>query len=336
MNFENNKSYDEAQSEVFETKLDELSLKSAVILSELDSLDKVLGSFGISDQSKSSNHRVRVALVAGQEGELKGIFTERDLILKGLIVKPEFYNSRGEIKLAEWMTSKIFTLRHDDTVSTAIKLMAIREFRHIPVDFGEGLPISERYKILSIRDLLNFIVNFFPRDVKALGTKKSWNLLEANFQEEGFSFCPKSHSLSGNIFYSPLRKAIYRDALRIDHNTSLHDTLIKMAKAKTGYAVITEFETIIKGIFTESDIVEKVTLLKNFGELELKVKDFMTASPDTLLEKHLISHAINNMFEFKYRRIIIVNEDNFPISIVSLLDILKFISHALLTEGSSG
>jgi len=84
----------------------------------------------------------------------------------------------------------------------------------------------------------------------------------------------------------------------------------------------------LKGIITERDILKKVFGKHEIGS-QIPAKNFMTPNPDTLLERHVMSYAINNMFEGSYRNIILVDEERIPISYVSLVDIIKVVSDSL-------
>jgi CBS domain-containing protein len=86
-----------------------------------------------------------------------------------------------------------------------------------------------------------------------------------------------------------------------------------------------EYETSIRGIITERDLLFKVYDQPGVSA-ESPVREFMTASPHLLLSKHYLAHAINNMFHFGYRNTIVVNEDRYPESIVTLLEIFKFMA----------
>ena len=59
------------------------------------------------------------------------------------------------------------------------------------------------------------------------------------------------------------------------------------------------------------------------------VSQLMTKNPDCLFSRHKIAYAINNMFTFNYRRVIIVDEDHFPLTLVTLLEVLKFCARYL-------
>ncbi|MEP7378386.1 MAG: CBS domain-containing protein [Chloroflexota bacterium] len=76
-------------------------------------------------QMQSAN--VGCLLVEDADGTLRGIVSERDLVLK-------LYRARLEgIKVADLMTSDPVVLRADDSVAVAIHKMAVGGFRHIPL-----------------------------------------------------------------------------------------------------------------------------------------------------------------------------------------------------------
>ncbi|MDL2335725.1 MAG: CBS domain-containing protein [Chloroflexota bacterium] len=66
-------------------------------------------------------------LVQDADGALRGILSERDLVLK-------LYRARLEgVTVADLMTSDPVVLRADDSVAVAIHKMAVGGFRHIPL-----------------------------------------------------------------------------------------------------------------------------------------------------------------------------------------------------------
>ena len=90
-----------------------------------------------------------------------------------------------------------------------------------------------------------------------------------------------------------------------------------MKAARKGMVAVTRYETELVGVLTERDLLKKV-----FGKIDLssqiKVSEIMTPNPITLLEKHVLSYAINNMFVKNFRNIILVDEEKNPISSISL------------------
>ncbi len=91
-------------------------------------------------------------LVEEAGGELKGILSERDLVLK--------LGDRAleDVAVADVMTPDPVVLRADDSVAVAINKMAVGGFRHIPlVDDGRATGI------VSARDLFRYILGVVAR-----------------------------------------------------------------------------------------------------------------------------------------------------------------------------
>jgi CBS domain-containing protein len=86
-------------------------------------------------------------LVEDAAGTLRGILSERDLVLKG-------YRARLEgVSVADLMTRDPVVLRGDDSVAVAIHKMAVGGFRHIPL-----VANGHATGIVSARDILAHIL----------------------------------------------------------------------------------------------------------------------------------------------------------------------------------
>lgn len=85
-------------------------------------------------------------MLVTEGGELAGIFTDRDALLKlagrGLAHQP----------VRELMTTDPVVLRHDDPIAVAIHKMAIGGFRHVPI-VEDGKPIA----VVSASDIFRHI-----------------------------------------------------------------------------------------------------------------------------------------------------------------------------------
>lgn len=100
------------------------------------------------------NLRQGAALVV-EDGELVGIFTERDLL------------QRVDHKTLAWrdtpvkdvMTARPMIIREDDTVAEALRRIDVGKRRHLPIMRGRE-PIA----IVSVRDLLGYLASRFPAD----------------------------------------------------------------------------------------------------------------------------------------------------------------------------
>jgi len=105
--------------------------------------------------------RGRVGAVAVvEQGVLRGIFTERDVMLR--IVQQE--RSPSVTLVREVMTSDVKTLTDDSAVDEAIDMMLVGHLRHVPIVGRDGGGLG----LLSIRALLEDKVDDLSREVIAL------------------------------------------------------------------------------------------------------------------------------------------------------------------------
>jgi CBS domain-containing protein len=87
-------------------------------------------------------------LLVMEDGELAGIFTDRDAVLKlaGQETLPRL--------VRDLMTPDPVVLRREDTIAVAINKMAVGGFRHVPI-VDDGRPIA----IVSARDIFRHIAS---------------------------------------------------------------------------------------------------------------------------------------------------------------------------------
>ena len=110
----------------------------------------------------------RVGAVAVMDGgEMAGIFTERDVMIR-VVLKGR---DPKTTKMSDVMTKDVVTVREHMPVGEALRLMVERHFRHLPVVGGNGQVLG----ILSVRNVLQHtvedlsqqldsVVNFFSAD----------------------------------------------------------------------------------------------------------------------------------------------------------------------------
>ena len=103
-------------------------------------------------QALDASIPVKVGAVAVVDNEvLKGIFSERDLMLK--VVHKRLDPDATKIK--EVMTSPVITVSSTVPPREVLQLMLEKHFRHLPVS-DDGMTVKG---MLSIRHLLQFLVN---------------------------------------------------------------------------------------------------------------------------------------------------------------------------------
>ena len=141
--------YDDQQrirGAILETPISELPLRDPILVSATST---------VADAVKSMNDHHTGCVLVGREGKLIGIFTERDVLTK------DFFRADSHtVAVESVMTKNPETLEADDSVAFALNKMSVGGYRHIPIIQG-GRPVG----VLSVRDIVDFLVDLFPEDV---------------------------------------------------------------------------------------------------------------------------------------------------------------------------
>jgi CBS domain-containing protein len=130
-----------------ETTVQEIVRQEPVVVAQDATLDETISA--MAEAGRGS------ALVGSPSGELLGIFTERDLATRVNLADAEW----GTQPVAEFMTRKLITVKHDTSLAVALKLMRAHSIRSLPVVTGR-----EPTALLSVRDILRHIAECFPDD----------------------------------------------------------------------------------------------------------------------------------------------------------------------------
>jgi 2-oxoglutarate/2-oxoacid ferredoxin oxidoreductase subunit beta len=99
----------------------------------------------------------RGTMLVVDDGELVGIFTERDVLMKVAGHAIDLTQS----KVSAFMTPDPVTLPADSAVAFALNRMVLEGFRHIPLVDDDNRPVA----VVSMRDLIEYLSDFFNRDV---------------------------------------------------------------------------------------------------------------------------------------------------------------------------
>ncbi|MFQ5599697.1 MAG: CBS domain-containing protein [Candidatus Krumholzibacteriia bacterium] len=99
-------------------------------------------------------------VVITRNGELAGLITERDLVTRilGKGLDPT------KVTVEEVMTRELFTLRPGEPLTDALSLMDTGGYRHVLIVDEDG----RLQGVVTARGILNYVVGFFPEDVKVL------------------------------------------------------------------------------------------------------------------------------------------------------------------------
>ncbi|MDE0505789.1 MAG: CBS domain-containing protein, partial [Candidatus Poribacteria bacterium] len=108
----------------------------------------------------------------------------------------------------------------------------------------------------------------------------------------------------------------------IEFGASTQDAINLMIDRHVGHVLIVS-AAILRGIFSERDVLVKI-LNKPVGNLrQIPVERFMKADPQTANVKDSLDTAILYMADGGYRHVPIVDEENRPVGTVSVRDIIS-------------
>lgn len=98
-----------------------------------------------------------------KDSKLTGIFTERDVLFR-IVDKGR---NPASLPIGEVMTPDPEALSIHTTVAYVLNKMAVGGFRHVPVVDDDHHPAC----VIAVRDVVNFLVQAFPREVLNLPTE---------------------------------------------------------------------------------------------------------------------------------------------------------------------
>jgi len=92
-----------------------------------------------------------------RNSKITGIFTERDVLFRVV----DRGRNPAALPMGEVMTPDPETLLVRSPIASALNMMSVGGFRHIPVVDDEHRPVF----VIRVRDVVEFIVEAFPREI---------------------------------------------------------------------------------------------------------------------------------------------------------------------------
>lgn len=137
-----------------------LPIRSALVLRASDSVTEAV-------RLMQREHRGCVVITedGSAASRLTGIFTERDVLLR--IV--DRGKNPATLPLDSVMTTDPEVLQLNGTIAHALNKMSVGGFRHVPVVDEHNHPVF----VISVRDIVEFLVEAFPREVLTLSSDGS-------------------------------------------------------------------------------------------------------------------------------------------------------------------
>jgi CBS domain-containing protein len=119
-----------------------------------------------------------------------------------------------------------------------------------------------------------------------------------------------------------------KESYTVAPSTSLLECIETMRSRRIGSILIIDPVGKVLGIFTERDCLMKVT--GKVSDLSVPVSDYMTPHPVCERPDASLAFALNLMSNGGFRHIPIVDQDNMPIGIVSIKDMVDHIVKKML------
>ncbi len=134
----------------------------------------------------------------------------------------------------------------------------------------------------------------------------------------------REKALSNEVLRLPIGALKLQDAVSVPPSSTVQEAVELMQKHRIGCLLVVESQK-LEGIFTERDLLYKIA--GAVGDLSaVKVSDCSTPDPETLQINDTIGHALHLMHIGGYRHIPIVNSQDKPIAVLSIKDVVSFLS----------
>lgn len=109
-----------------------------------------------------------------------------------------------------------------------------------------------------------------------------------------------------------------KQPLMVDAATTVQDAVSQMGAHRIGCLLVGQNGS-LAGILTERDVLNKAQ------DLSRPVAELMTPQPDTVTVDDSIAYALHAMHLGGYRHIPVVDDQDCPVGIISVRDVLRFL-----------
>jgi CBS domain-containing protein len=271
-----------------ETSVSHLDLSRYVTVPPDSSVAKTVNTMSASGRS--------CALVA-EDGDLIGIFTQRDVLLK-VIGRPQTWDRQ----ITEEMTSAVRTMRDDQSVADGLAIMNDWWVRSVPV-------VGSNNKLVGCLSFYTIM-----KTMADLLTSRVEDHAEPDVQD-GLSFI----DFTGLNIHPPVKVGLDESVEVAAHH---------MKARAIGSVLVADERDNLSGVLTEFDLQTKVGC--DQPDLSsLSVQDVMTRDPVSLTARSSIADAIQEMAELGFSHIPLVGESGRPVGVASFRDISAYLETSL-------
>jgi CBS domain-containing protein len=133
-----------------------------------------------------------------------------------------------------------------------------------------------------------------------------------------------ARGLVRSVMEDDLRKLEREETVTVSPSTPAIEVVRRMKEAQAGCALVVD-EGELVGIFTEHDVLCKMTGANARGTADVAVSELMSANPESLRETDSVAAALNKMALGRYRHVPVLKTDG-GYTVSSIKHVLKFIA----------
>lgn len=147
-------------------------------------------------------------------------------------------------------------------------------------------------------------------------------LKEKNFTKEEFAFYHPGGALGKRLTLRVSEIMVKGHNVPIVfEDTDIHSTILEMTSKRLGATCVVDKSGKLIGIITDGDLRRAMEKFENLSGL--KAKDIMGKNPKFIKPDSLASYAIQLMENYKITQLICIDEDNKPIGMIHLHDLVN-------------
>jgi arabinose-5-phosphate isomerase len=147
-------------------------------------------------------------------------------------------------------------------------------------------------------------------------------LQQRNFTEEEFALYHPGGNLGKRLLLRVEELMVSGDAVpKVKRNVPVRDAILEMTSKRLGATCVIDDNNILAGIITDGDL--RRVLQRTTDVTNLSAEVVMTKHPKTIMKGALAAVALQEMEAHNISQLIIVDEQNHPIGMVHLHELVK-------------
>lgn len=157
----------------------------------------------------------------------------------------------------------------------------------------------------------------------AMGDALAVCLMEKKgFTKEDFLMYHPSGKLGKGLTYKVRDLMITGDKMPVvSDDETFTDVINTISEYKLGMAMVVDSDRKLSGVLTDGDI--RRTVIKYQDISKLRIKDVMTSNPKRITSDAYAASALNLMEKFSITALAVVDENNIPVGVIHVHDLLR-------------